>query len=102
MREKQIEEMTKITCSMYCRDKEKKCAGVQECDMKCLQYQRCETLYNAGYRKQSEGEWEKFEGERFICSNCAKVFGLGSTATIYDVKKSVEVLPKLRGEDERR
>ena len=54
MREKQIEEMTKITFSMYCRDKEKKCAGVQECDMKCLQYQRCEALYNAGYRKQSE------------------------------------------------
>ena len=93
MREKQIEEMTKITCSMYCRDKEKKCVGVQECDMKCLQYQRCETLYNAGYRKQSEGEWEKFEGERFICSNCAKVFGLGSTATIYDVKRVWKYCP---------
>lgn len=35
-KEKQIEEMTKITCSMYCRNRDKKCAGVQECDMKCL------------------------------------------------------------------
>ena len=53
-REKQIEEMAKITCSRYCRNKEKKCANVQECDMKCLHHQRCEALYNAGYRKQSE------------------------------------------------
>ena len=52
-----------------------------------------ETLYNAGYRKQSVGEWEKFEGERSICSNCAKVFGLGSTATIYDVKKCGSIAP---------
>jgi hypothetical protein len=39
---------------MYCRQYEKRCAGVQECDMKCLHYQRCEALYNEGYRKQSE------------------------------------------------
>ena len=55
-REEQIEEMAKITCSMYCRNKEKKCANVQECDMKCFHYQRCEALYNAGYRKQNMGE----------------------------------------------
>lgn len=72
-REKQIEEMAKITCSMYCRDKEKKCADVQECDMKCLHHQRCEALYNAGYRKQNIGEWIMVrEGitERVVCSNC--------------------------------
>lgn len=70
-REKQIEEMAKITCSMYCRDKEKKCANVQECDMKCLHHQRCEALYNAGYRKQNIGEWIMVgEGitERVVCS----------------------------------
>lgn len=50
----QIEEFTKITCDMYRRDYEKKCAGVQECDMKCLQYQRCEALYNIGWRKVPE------------------------------------------------
>lgn len=53
-KEIQIEQMTKITCQMFCGDKEKKCAGVQVCDMKCLHYQRCEVLYNAGYRKRSE------------------------------------------------
>lgn len=46
-----------------------------------------------GWRKQSEGEWEKFEGERFICSNCAKVFGLGSTSTIHDVKRGWKYCP---------
>ena len=50
-------------------------------------------LVNKGYRKQSDGKWEKFEGERFICSNCAKVFGLGSTATIYDVKRVWKYCP---------
>ena len=72
-REKQIEEMAKITCSMYCRNKEKKCANIQECDMKCLHHQRCEVLYNAGYRKQNMGEWIMVrEGitEKVVCSNC--------------------------------
>lgn len=54
MDNKQIEEMAKITCDMYRRDREKKCAGIQECNMKCLHYQRCEALYNANFRKQ---EW---------------------------------------------
>ena len=52
-----------------------------------------DSIYNADYRKQSEGKWEKFEGERFICSNCAKVFGLGSAATIYDVKRVWKYCP---------
>lgn len=72
-REKQIEEMAKITCSMYCRDKEKKCAGVQEYDVKCLHHQRCGALYNAGCRKQNMGEWIMVgEGitEKVVCSNC--------------------------------
>ena len=56
-KEKQIEEMAIISCSSYCRNKEKKCAGVTDCDCKCVQYHRGEALYNAGYRKQSEGEW---------------------------------------------
>lgn len=53
-KEKQIEEMAKITCQMYRREEAKKCAGVQNCDCKCLQYNRCEALYNLGYRKASE------------------------------------------------
>lgn len=75
-REKQIEEITKITCPAYHRNKEKKCAGIQECDMKCLHYLRCESLYNEGYRKQVEGEWiwtEKGEADcekYWVCSAC--------------------------------
>ena len=57
-KEKQIEEMTKLTCQMYCRGRDKKCGGVQDCDCKCLHYNRCEALYNAGYRKQSENTIE--------------------------------------------
>lgn len=55
-KEKQIEEMARITCQMYCRQYEKRCAGVEECNYKCLHFQRCEALYNAGYRKHSEVE----------------------------------------------
>ena len=81
-KEKQIEEMAEImshSCEGECftnKDGLTDCAVCEAC-----------LLYEAGYRKQSEGKWEKFEGERFICSNCAKVFGLGSTATIHDVKR---------------
>lgn len=57
-REEQIKEITMLTCSAYCRNKEKKCAGIKECDMKCLQYQRCEIVYdNANYHKQEKAEW---------------------------------------------
>ena len=50
----QIEQMARITCQMYCTQYEKRCAGVAACNYKCLHYQRCEALYEAGYRKQSE------------------------------------------------
>jgi hypothetical protein len=95
-REKQIEEMAQIirnrlphigrTCvEGECVNGDKN--SVHENPCWCVYKEIAEMIYNEGYRKQSEGEWEKFEGERFICSNCAKVFGLGSTATIHDVKR---------------
>ena len=62
---KQIEQMARVTCQMYTRQYEKRCAGVGECDYKCLHYQRCEALYDMGYRKASDvareiiGEIEK-------------------------------------------
>ena len=68
-KERQIEEMTKITCQMYRRDQEKKCAGVQECDMKCLQYQRCEALYNMGYHRF---EWISVEDRLPDIDPCGK------------------------------
>ena len=52
----QIEEMAIMLCDMYRRDGEKKCAYIQECDMKCLHYQRCEALYNIGYRRIGKDE----------------------------------------------
>ena len=88
-REKQIEEMAVILTDGGCT----KCNCDKNGKFNCLPMYNAELLYNAGYRKQSEGEWEKFEGERFICSNCAKVFGLGSTATIYDVKRVWKYCP---------
>ena len=52
--EKQIEQMARITCQMYTPQYDKRCAGVGECDYKCLHYQRCEVLYATGYHKQPE------------------------------------------------
>ena len=55
MREKQIiEEMTKDLCDIECKGM--KC---DTCDGYACEYRmQAEALYNAGYRKQSEGEWE--------------------------------------------
>ena len=83
LREKQIEEMAEAifqncNCGLFFSEAEKIARFVIE---------------EQGYRKQSDGKWEKFEGERFICSNCAKVFELGSTATIYDVKRMWKYCP---------
>ena len=71
-KEKQIEEMARFMCA--------DCANYGDC-----KYDICEgqldlatNLYTAGYRKQSEGEWEtkdltKADCYKFyshICSNC--------------------------------
>ena len=57
-REKQIEEMTKVIEQSGMLDN----------------YSRCEVvateLYNAGYRKQSEGEWTKEVTDMWHCSVC--------------------------------
>ena len=63
-REKQID-MVKVLCDGYGT----KCGG---CGCKpCAIIEHCKELYNAGYRKQKEGEW-KFNEERdsFVCSLC--------------------------------
>ena len=91
-REKQIEEMAKVLCEDCARDPSP-CVLTETARMCESVKEQAEALYNAGYRKQSEGEWEKFEGERFICSNCARVFGLGSMATIHDVKRGWKYCP---------
>lgn len=55
-KEKQIEEMAEImrhSCEKECRRNK---YGEFDCE-----YCEAELLYNAGYRKQSEGKWEWFE-----------------------------------------
>ena len=63
-REKQIEEIKNDICTAadYCY------GACNECNLGSL----AESLYNAGYRKQSEGEWILVQ-ERdcyYTCSNC--------------------------------
>lgn len=103
-REKQIEEMAAVINEMDGRNAHYYDEYMIECEAFADADAIAKVLYDAGYRKQSEGEWEKFEGERFICSNCAKVFGLGSTATIYDVKRVWKYCPncgaKMKGGEE--
>lgn len=55
----QIEEMAVTTCSLYRRYLDKKCGGNSDCDFNCHHYTRCENLYNAGYRKQSDKDSSK-------------------------------------------
>ena len=64
---REIEEMVKTisTCECNCLN----------CKV-CYSWKLCEALYNAGYRKQSEGEWKyqfTLDGDRFYeCSVCGR------------------------------
>ena len=77
-REKQIEEMEKNLCQNdFCSSE---CRG--HCRLGANSYCRdveiiAEKLYNAGYRKQSEGEWLEIDdgvligdGKHLECSEC--------------------------------
>ena len=80
--EKQIEEMAK--CCPYhdngkCRPTENEIA---DCDLMCNMFGFMANLHNAGYRKQSEGEWiDKPTGAysrmQSWCSACGKHSGIG-------------------------
>ena len=72
VKDKQIEEMAMVVCSKCvvskrCRFYKKPCSAIKA---------ECEALYNAGYRKQSEGEWIWTENgnadyeKYWVCSNC--------------------------------
>ena len=69
-KEKQIEEMARLLES-FC-ELQDECSCIADCD-EC----RATKLYEAGYRKQSDGEWEKrtfviFDSEKvgYRCSEC--------------------------------
>jgi hypothetical protein len=78
-REKQIEEMADKLCttSYFCSTEDwDSCnqADGEYCD-RCRKL--AERLYNAGYRKQSEGEWVdqyngKYANPIYVCSLCGK------------------------------
>ena len=72
-KEKQIEEMAKY--------RPYSCEGSCTSCSKCDEWRFAERLFNAGYRKQSEGEWIPYESESYgcddettwyKCSNCGK------------------------------
>ena len=77
-KEKQIEEMARILASdcgkcTECDHFHKEINGIDSCYLKYA-----DMLYNAGYRKQSEGEWglvvDYGEGKKVECSVCEKQF----------------------------
>ena len=77
-REKQIEEMCEIIASMICEaynplcdeNKPHTCSRCYANSTKIGDF--AEMLYNAGYRKQSEGEWIKSKSGLYVCSECDK------------------------------
>ena len=71
-KEKQIEEMWDIITT----DCDRECVGCEfENDEWCFTRFVINKLYNAGYRKQSEGEWKPIMAvcNRGVCSECNEV-----------------------------
>ena len=68
---KQIEDMAKVLCN-NCAGKESPCTVAKSGEMCRVVRREAEALYNAGFRKQREGEWylEKETYGRMLCSNC--------------------------------
>jgi hypothetical protein len=65
--QKQIERMTKALRQYECFGNCQACA-------KCWAYPMAEKLYEAGYRKQSEGEWnENIIGFCNVCMSCGAI-----------------------------
>ena len=80
-KEKQIEEMAKEFAKIQCNKK-----GCEDCEFyqfECddLEYYTkiAEHLYNAGYRKQSEGAW-KGNGSLKNCSECGNVVNFNNVS----------------------
>lgn len=69
-KEKQIDEMAKFICNFpQCINYN----SIGECKpTECQIADKAEQLYNAGYRKQREGEWlpSDIPQEKYVCSVC--------------------------------
>ncbi len=61
-----VEEMARVLCD-DCRTRDTDPCKVKMCAAVLL---NAEALYNAGYRKQSEGKWIKDEVGETLCSQC--------------------------------
>jgi outer membrane protein assembly factor BamD (BamD/ComL family) len=68
---KQIEEMAKVLCGMA-----SDCNKCMFNKVNCYEHNEAESLYNAGYRKQSRGEWKQAYNSfpRYVCTNCNHLF----------------------------
>jgi DNA-directed RNA polymerase subunit RPC12/RpoP len=65
-KENQIEEMAKIFCGM-----KNGCDGCMWGKVHCKERNYAEEIYNAGYRKQSEGKWISCKNNSgYKCSEC--------------------------------
>lgn len=83
-KEKQIADIARDFNKGMCSDREsvescEECVGASEW---CLLYEIATKLYNAGYRKQSEGEWTDkptgaYRRMQSWCSACGKHSGIG-------------------------
>jgi hypothetical protein len=83
MSKEQIEKMAKCICM--------NCAKDNPCSLAKLGWvcnsarENATALYNAGFREQSEGEWEIVKGsngkEKMVCTNCRHQQDLASTFT---------------------
>lgn len=65
-KEKQIEDMASIICRSSSSEGKCDTCGFFECKA-CSKFEEAVDLYNAGYRKQSVGEWENVLEEELYC-----------------------------------
>lgn len=69
-KDKQIEEMARIICKASSNKGEcEKCSFYPH--RSCYNFEEAHALYNAGYRKEKQGEW-KFNGISWTCSECGE------------------------------
>ena len=67
---KQIDELAKDLNALSCTNRCPNCKHFyNEYEVSCVDMNFAEKLYDAGYRKQVEGEWVKY-GSGFYCSLC--------------------------------
>lgn len=71
--EQQIEEMAKIMCKPTANKGNCERCGFHK---QCSNFDDATALYNANFRKQSEGEWKKVSEKypRYVCTACNHLY----------------------------